>query len=103
MAILLSLTVIQVVLQTQLVYNVNAENGVLRFMVLGDWGGLPFPMFNYSTEIEQGVADGMARLANKKPQDFVIALGKIFSKSFRNSNVMHQQSCGRWQVCVRFC
>jgi hypothetical protein len=77
MALLYSLTVI-FVLQTQLTHYVDAEIGLLRFMVLGDWGGLPWPMFNYSTAIERGVADGMARLANEKPQDFVIALGKIF-------------------------
>ncbi len=64
-------------LQAQLTHNADAEHGVLRFMALGDWGGLPWPMFNYSTAIERGVADGMARLANEKPQDFVIALGKI--------------------------
>ena len=60
-------------------YNVRADDHVLRFMALGDWGGLPWGEFNYSTAIERGVADGMARLAKEKPQDFIIALGKILA------------------------
>ena len=57
----------------------RADDHVVRFMGLGDWGGLPWGEFNYSTAIERGVADGMVRLAKEKPQDFIIALGKILA------------------------
>ena len=77
MASLFSLAII-FFLQAQCIYIVQAEDGILRFMALGDWGGLPLSQFNYSTAIERGVADGMGNLASEKPQDFVVALGKLF-------------------------
>lgn len=79
MALVHSFTII-ILLQALFMYNVRADDeNVLRFMALGDWGGLPWGEFNYSTAVERGVADGMARLANEKPQDFIIALGKVLA------------------------
>lgn len=53
------------------------ETKPLNFFALGDWGGLPYGTFNYSTTVERAVADQMGRLADELKPSFVIALGMV--------------------------
>lgn len=48
----------------------------LRFLVMGDWGGLPTPP--YSTAIERGTAKEMAKLTKMYGIQFNLALGDNF-------------------------
>ncbi|KAJ8345143.1 hypothetical protein SKAU_G00293360 [Synaphobranchus kaupii] len=48
----------------------------IRFLAVGDWGGLPHPP--YSTPIQQATAWEMGRTAQEKGADFVLALGDNF-------------------------
>ena len=48
----------------------------LRFLVLGDWGGLPY--FPFRTYIEQAVADQIGIFAQTNSIDHVLALGDNF-------------------------
>ncbi|XP_063340008.1 tartrate-resistant acid phosphatase type 5b isoform X2 [Pelmatolapia mariae] len=52
------------------------EQGVLNFVVLADWGGLPLPP--YYTAQEKAVAAEMDRLAQSEGVDFVLSLGDHF-------------------------
>lgn len=48
----------------------------LRFLVMGDWGGLPTPP--YTTPIEKGTAKSMAKLTTTYGTQFNLALGDNF-------------------------
>jgi tartrate-resistant acid phosphatase type 5 len=48
----------------------------VRFLVLGDWGGLP--VYPYVTPVETSVAKRMALLAETMNAQFVLALGDNF-------------------------
>ena len=48
----------------------------LRFLVMGDWGGLP--VHPYKTSIESGTAKGMADLTSRYGTQFNLALGDNF-------------------------
>ena len=48
----------------------------LKFLVLGDWGGLP--NFPYRTLIEKSVATQMGKFANSMGTRFQLALGDNF-------------------------
>ncbi|KAJ8305456.1 hypothetical protein KUTeg_016001 [Tegillarca granosa] len=48
----------------------------LKFLVLGDWGGLP--TFPFHTSIERGVAKQMGRVKQQFGGEFVLALGDNF-------------------------
>ena len=48
----------------------------VKFLVIGDWGGLPF--FPYRTPIEETVANQMGKFADKSKAEFVLALGDNF-------------------------
>ncbi len=48
----------------------------LRFLVLGDWGGLP--NFPYRTPIEEAVAVRLADIAHQRNASFTLALGDNF-------------------------
>lgn len=48
----------------------------LRFLVMGDWGGLP--LYPYTTPIESGTAKGMAALTATYGTQFNLALGDNF-------------------------
>ncbi|XP_066564126.1 tartrate-resistant acid phosphatase type 5a [Amia ocellicauda] len=48
----------------------------IRFIALGDWGGLPFPP--YMTPIEKTTAHEMGKVADKMGADFILALGDNF-------------------------
>lgn len=48
----------------------------LKFLAIGDWGGLPF--FPYKTFVEMNVGRDMAFLSKKMNVDFILALGDNF-------------------------
>ncbi|XP_012670508.1 tartrate-resistant acid phosphatase type 5b [Clupea harengus] len=52
------------------------KQGSLRFVGLGDWGGLPFPP--YSTPHQREVARELARVTSSMGLDFVLSLGDNF-------------------------
>ncbi|XP_061087366.1 tartrate-resistant acid phosphatase type 5a [Conger conger] len=55
----------------------NARNkSSIRFLAVGDWGGLPFPP--YITPIEKATAREMGKVAQQLGADFVLALGDNF-------------------------
>ena len=58
----------------------NADNGKLRFLALGDWGGQD--QYPYYTEQQRETADGMAAVASATTElsaaSFVLALGDNF-------------------------
>ena len=51
----------------------EADTG-LNFLVLGDWGGLPFTP--YRTIVEKAVSKAMGTVAENVNAKFVVALGK---------------------------
>ena len=55
---------------------VHSKNGSLEFLVIGDWGGLPY--FPYRTPIESAVAYRLSLYAAKHNIEFVLALGDNF-------------------------
>ena len=46
----------------------------LRFLVVGDWGGIPF--WPYTTPYETAVSRGMGKIAEKLGTQFTVALGR---------------------------
>ncbi|XP_033965135.1 tartrate-resistant acid phosphatase type 5b [Pseudochaenichthys georgianus] len=52
------------------------DPATLRFVVLGDWGGIPLPP--YYTPHEEAVAGELDRLARNEGVDFVLSLGDHF-------------------------
>lgn len=62
-----------------------ANNASLRFLVFGDWGGLPF--YPYTTRIQRHLAKTMAAVASIKNIDFVLSLGdNFYFKGVRSVN-----------------
>ncbi|CAN8003805.1 unnamed protein product, partial [Ixodes hexagonus] len=60
-----------------------ASNQSVRFLVFGDWGGLPF--YPYTTRIQRNLAKTMAAVAEIKSADFVLTLGdNFYFKGVRN-------------------
>ena len=55
---------------------VNTVGDTLRFVVIGDWGGLP--AFPYRTPIEVAVAGRMGDIADSLDAQFILALGDNF-------------------------
>lgn len=51
----------------------------LRFLVIGDWGGIPF--WPYTTPYETAVSSGMGKIAQQLGTQFTIALGDNFYMS----------------------
>ena len=45
----------------------------LRFLVVGDWGGMP--LWPYSTPYETAVSHGMGKVAQALGTQFTVALG----------------------------
>jgi tartrate-resistant acid phosphatase type 5 len=54
----------------------SSSGGNLRFLAIGDWGGLDH--FPYHTKEQMETADGMARVASEHESEFVLALGDNF-------------------------
>jgi tartrate-resistant acid phosphatase type 5 len=54
----------------------SSSGGNLRFLAIGDWGGLDH--FPYHTKEQMETADGMARVASEYESEFVLALGDNF-------------------------
>lgn len=48
----------------------------IKFLVLGDWGGLPYPP--YITGVQKATAREMSKVAEQVGADFVLALGDNF-------------------------
>jgi hypothetical protein len=55
---------------------IESDDGIARFLVVGDWGGLPF--LPYETPSEVAVADAMGKLGAKLNTSFQLALGDNF-------------------------
>ncbi len=55
---------------------IETDDGVTRFFVVGDWGGLPF--LPYETPSEVAVAGAMGKLGAKLNTSFQLALGDNF-------------------------
>lgn len=54
----------------------SGNKSSIRFLALGDWGGLPYPP--YITPIEKATARMMAKTASQMGADFILALGDNF-------------------------
>ncbi|XP_030637705.1 tartrate-resistant acid phosphatase type 5a [Chanos chanos] len=54
----------------------GSNRSAIRFLAVGDWGGLPYPP--YITPIEKATAQEMGRVAEQMGADFVLALGDNF-------------------------
>ncbi|XP_010871138.2 tartrate-resistant acid phosphatase type 5a isoform X2 [Esox lucius] len=55
----------------------NRQNQTsIRFLAVGDWGGVPYPP--YITPVERATAQEMGRVAEKMGADFVLSLGDNF-------------------------
>ncbi|MGH0152944.1 UNVERIFIED_CONTAM: hypothetical protein FKN15_022967 [Acipenser sinensis] len=54
----------------------SGNRSSIRFLALGDWGGLPYPP--YLTPIEKATAREMGRVAESMGADFILALGDNF-------------------------
>lgn len=54
----------------------ETTDGNARFLILGDWGGLPF--FPYTTPSEEAVAHAMGVIAKNLNTSFQLALGDNF-------------------------
>lgn len=52
------------------------NDGTARFLVIGDWGGLPF--FPYDSPSEKAVADAMGKMGARLNTSFQLALGDNF-------------------------
>uniref|UniRef100_A0A4W5MLM2 Tartrate-resistant acid phosphatase type 5 n=1 Tax=Hucho hucho TaxID=62062 RepID=A0A4W5MLM2_9TELE len=62
----------------------NGKNQTsIRFLALGDWGGVPYPP--YITPVEKATAWEMGKIAEQMGADFVLALGDNFYYSGVNS------------------
>lgn len=48
----------------------------IKFLAVGDWGGVPYPP--YITPVEKATAQEMGRIADQMGADFVLALGDNF-------------------------
>lgn len=59
-----------------LTYISGVSDDKIRFLVVGDWGGLSF--HPYTTPVQTSVADQMASVASQEGVDFVVALGDNF-------------------------
>ena len=59
-----------------LLLSVCCASDSLRFLVIGDWGGLP--SFPYRTPIEVSVAKRMGKFVSSSNSKFVLALGDNF-------------------------
>lgn len=48
----------------------------LRFLVIGDWGGIP--IWPYTTPYETAVSKGMGKIAKQLGTQFTVALGRKY-------------------------
>lgn len=48
----------------------------LRFLVIGDWGGIP--IWPYTTPYETAVSKGMGKIAQQLGTQFTVALGRKY-------------------------
>ena len=51
-----------------------ARGDELRFLVIGDWGGIP--TWPYTTPYETAVSQGMGKIAQQLGTQFTVALGR---------------------------
>lgn len=54
----------------------SGNRSSIRFLAIGDWGGLPYPPYN--TPIEKATAVEMGKIAEQMGADFILALGDNF-------------------------
>lgn len=55
---------------------VSKNRTSIKFLAVGDWGGLPYPP--YVTDVEEATAQEMGKIAEQMGADFILALGDNF-------------------------
>lgn len=69
----------------------------LKFLAVGDWGGLPYPP--YVTAVQEATAREMGKVAEHMGADFVLALGDNFYYTGVESVDSPRFKVGRVEVC----
>lgn len=69
----------------------------LKFLAIGDWGGLPYPP--YVTAVQEATAREMGKVAEQMGADFVLALGDNFYYTGVESVDSPRFKVGRVEVC----
>lgn len=69
----------------------------LKFLAVGDWGGLPYPP--YITAVQKATAWEMGKVAEQMGADFVLALGDNFYYRGVESVDSPRFKVGRVEVC----
>lgn len=56
--------------------SLTANRTSIKFLAIGDWGGVPYPP--YITAVQKTTAREMSKVAEQMGADFVLALGDNF-------------------------
>ena len=75
-------------------YDIKANDKMVRFFVVGDWGGLPF--IPYETPSEVAIASAMGKMGAKLNTSFQLALGDNFY-----FDGVQSVDDSRFYVCIR--
>lgn len=61
---------------TLLLYVCTGNRTSIKFLAVGDWGGVPYPP--YITAVQKATAREMSKVAEQMGADFILALGDNF-------------------------